>query len=80
MPIKDEGRFQNSQVDAVMVGEISLAKTGNEFWNIGGEVYVDDGSILSFKDNFSNLNGYVTFDNNGINPDMDLIASTMIAD
>ena len=80
VPIKDEGRFQNSQVDAVMVGEISLAKTGNEFWNIGGEVYIDDGSILSFKDNFSNLNGYVTFDNNGINPDMDLIASTMIAD
>ena len=80
IPIKDEGKFQNSQVDAVMTGEISLAKTGNEFWNIGGEVYIDDGSILSFKDNFTGLNGYVTFDNNGINPDMDLIASTTIAD
>ena len=80
VPIKDEGKFQNSQVDAIMTGEISLAKTGNEYWNIGGEVYIDDGSILSFKDNFTNLNGYVTFDNNGINPDMDLIASTTIAD
>ena len=80
VPIKDEGKFQNSQVDAIMTGEISLAKTGNEYWNIGGEVYIDDGSILSFKDNFTGLNGYVTFDNNGINPDMDLMASTTIAD
>ena len=80
VPIKNEGRFQNSQVDAIMVGEISLSKTGNDFWNIGGEVFIDDGSILSFKDNFSGLNGYVYFDNNGINPDMDLIASTAIAD
>ena len=80
VPIKDEGKFQNSQVDAKMTGEISLAKTGNEYWNIGGEVYIDDGSILSFKDNFTGLNGYVTFDNNGINPDMDLMASTTIAD
>ena len=80
VPIKDEGKFQNSQVDAIMTGEISLAKTGNEYWNIGGEVYIEDGSILSFKDNFTGLNGYVTFDNNGINPDMDLMASTTIAD
>ena len=80
IPIKDEGKFQNSQVDAMMIGEISISKTGNEFWNIGGEVYIDDGSILSFKDNFTGLNGYVTFDNNGINPNMDLMASTNIAD
>jgi len=80
IPIKDEGKFQNSQVDASMVGEISLSKIGNQFWNIGGEVYVEDGSILSFKDNFTGLNGYVTFDNNGINPNMDLTASTNIAD
>ena len=26
VPIKDEGKFQNSQVDAIMTGEISLAK------------------------------------------------------
>tara|TARA_X000001036_G_scaffold78778_2_gene70463 strand:+ start:149 stop:3952 length:3804 start_codon:yes stop_codon:yes gene_type:complete len=80
IPIKDEGKFQNSQVDATMVGEISVSKTGNEFWNIGGEIYINDGSILSFKDNFTGLNGYVTFDNNGINPNMDLMASTDIAD
>ena len=80
IPIKDEGKFQNSQVDAIMTGEISLAKTGSEYWNIGGEVYIEDGSILSFKDNFTGLNGYVIFDNNGINPDMDLMASTTIAD
>ena len=80
IPIKDEGKFQNSQVDASMVGEISLSKIGNQFWNIGGEVYIEDGSILSFKDNFTGLNGYVTFDNNGINPNMDLTASTNIAD
>ena len=80
IPIKDEGKFQNSQVDAIMIGEISLSKIGNQFWNIGGEVYIENGSILSFKDNFTGLNGYVTFDNNGINPNMDLTASTNIAD
>ena len=58
IPIKDEGKFQNSQVDASMIGEISLSKIGNQFWNIGGEVYIEDGSILSFKDNFTGLNGY----------------------
>ena len=45
IPIKDEGKFQNSQVDASMIGEISLSKIGNQFWNIGGEVYIEDGSI-----------------------------------
>tara|TARA_B100000949_G_C14274385_1_gene448873 strand:+ start:63 stop:2420 length:2358 start_codon:yes stop_codon:yes gene_type:complete len=80
IPIKDEGKFQNSQVDAFMVGKISLSKIGNQFWNIGGEVYIEDGSIFSYKDNFTGLNGYVTFDNNGINPNMDLTASTNIAD
>jgi hypothetical protein len=80
IPIKDEGKFQNSQVDALMIGEISLSKIGNQFWNIGGETYVEDGSIFSYKDNFTGLNGYVTFDNNGINPNMDLTAYTNIAD
>ena len=79
IPIKDEGKFQNSQVDAIMIGEISISKIGNQFWNIGGEVYIENGSILSFKDNFTGLNGYVTFDNNGINPNMDLTASTSIS-
>ena len=47
---------------------------------IGGEAYIENGSIFSYKDNFSGLNGYVTFDNNGINPNMDLTAYTNIAD
>ena len=80
IPIKGEGKFQNSQVDAIMIGEISLSKVGNQFWNIGGETYIENGSIFSYKDNFSGLNGYVTFDNNGINPSMDLTAYTTIAD
>ena len=80
IPIKGEGKFQNSQVDAIMIGEISLSKVGKQFWNIGGEAYIENGSIFSYKDNFSGLNGYVTFDNNGINPSMDLTAYTMIAD
>ena len=63
-----------------MVGKISLSKIGNQFWNIGGEVYIEDGSIFSYKDNFTGLNGYVKFDNNGINHNMDLTASTNIAD
>ena len=78
VPIKGEGKFQNSQVDAIMIGQISLSKIGDQFWSIGGEVFIEDGSIFSFKDNFKNLNGYVTFDNNGINPNMNLRAITNI--
>ena len=36
VPIRGQGTFQNSQVDALLAGEISLSKTGNQYWNFGG--------------------------------------------
>ena len=78
VPIRGQGTFQNSQVDALLAGEISLSKTGNQYWNFGGELFVEDGTVFSYKDNFEDLQGYVSFDNNGINPYMDVVAFTMV--
>ncbi|HIB32809.1 MAG TPA: hypothetical protein EYO45_06850 [Candidatus Marinimicrobia bacterium] len=78
VPIRGQGKFQNSQVDALLVGEISLSKIGNQYWNFGGELFVEDGTVFSYKDNFEDLQGYVSFDNNGVNPYMDVSAFTMI--
>ena len=78
IPIKGQARFQNSQVDAILQGELSVTKSGNRFWSLGGELIIEEGAIFSYKDNFDNLQGFITFDNDGINPYIDLIASTTI--
>ena len=36
--------------------------------DFGGEIFVEDGSVFSYKDNFKELQGYVNFDNKGFNP------------
>ena len=33
VPIRGQGKFQNSQVDALLMGEISISKIGNQYWN-----------------------------------------------
>jgi len=77
-PLRERVLFQNSQVDALVKGELKLNKVGHHDMNFDGEIFVEDGSVFSYKDNFKELRGYVTFDNNGFNPYMDLIAHTDI--
>jgi len=80
IPIKGSALFQNSQVDAIVTGELSLSQIGHQEIDFGGEIFVDDGHVFSYKDNFKGLEGYVSFDNKGFNPTMDLNAFTMIDD
>ena len=60
--------------------ELSLNQLGNQEIDFGGQIFVEDGSIFSYKDSFSNLPGIVNFDNKGFNPFIDASASTMIDD
>ena len=80
IPIRGESYFQNSQVDAKILGELSLNQLGSQEIDFGGQIFVEDGSIFSYKDSFSNLQGIVNFDNKGFNPFIDASASTMIDD
>jgi len=80
IPIRGSAFFQNSQVDATIVGELSLSQIGHQEIDFGGELFVEDGSVFSYKDNFDGLQGYISFDNKGFNPTMDLNAFTMIDD
>ena len=80
VPIKGTALFQNSQVDAIVTGELSLSQIGNQEMDFGGEIFVEDGSVFSYKDNFKGLNGYVRFDDLGFNPFFDVNAETFIDD
>ncbi|MEE3188676.1 MAG: translocation/assembly module TamB domain-containing protein, partial [Candidatus Neomarinimicrobiota bacterium] len=80
IPIRGQALFQNTQIDAKVGGELNLNQTGNQDMNFGGEIFVEDGNVFSYKDNFEGLQGYITFDNKGFNPIMNLVAHTDIDD
>lgn len=80
IPIRGSALFQNSQIDARVTGELSLSQIGHGEMDFGGEIFVEDGNVFSYKDNFEGLQGYVSFDNKGFSPIMDLNAFTMIDD
>ena len=80
IPIRGTALFQNSQIDAVVTGEMSISQIGHQEMDFGGEIFVEDGSVFSYKDNFKGLQGYVSFDNKGFNPLFDVNAFTMIDD
>jgi hypothetical protein len=80
IPIRESVLFQNSQIDAKVIGELSLSQIGHNEIDFGGELFVEDGNVFSYKDNFNELQGYVSFDNKGFNPFIDVNAFTMIDD
>ena len=80
IPIRGNSYFQNSQVDAKIFGELSLSKMGNQEIDFGGQIYIENGSVFSYKDNFNDLQGIINFDNKGFNPFIDANAYTMIDD
>ena len=80
IPITGKSYFKNSQIYAEVIGELNLAQIGNQEVDFGGQIIVEDGSVFSYKDNFEQLKGIVSFDNKGFNPNIDLSAQTMIDD
>ena len=80
IPITGSAFFKNSQVNAKVTGELNLAQIGNEEVDFGGQIIVEDGSVISFTDYFDELQGLVSFDNKGFNPYIDVNANTMVDD
>ena len=80
IPIIGSAFFKNSQINAKVAGELNLAQVGNEEVDFGGQIIVEDGSVISFTDYFDELQGLVSFDNKGFNPYIDVNANTMVDD
>ena len=79
-PIRGEVLFQNSQIDALVTGELSLSQFAEYDIDFGGEVIVNEGSFFYYRDEFKGLKGQVLFDNKGFNPYLDLSAYRSIDD
>ena len=80
IPFRSSAFFQNSQIDAEVLGEINLSQKGHQEIDFGGQIIVEDGNVFSYKDNFKELQGVVNFDNKGFNPFIDVSAFTFIDD
>ena len=80
IPIRGEAYFNNSQINAKVTGELNLSQVGNQEIDFGGQIIVEDGSVYSYTDYFTELKGSVSFDNKGFNPDINVTAATNIGD
>ncbi len=80
IPILGSAFFKNSQINAKVTGELNLGQIGNQEVDFGGQIIVEDGSVISFTDYFDELQGLVSFDNKGFNPYIDVSANTMVDD
>ena len=80
IPIRGEAYFNNSQINAKINGELNLSQVGNQEVDFGGQIIVEDGSVYSYTDYFTKLQGLVSFDNKGFNPNIDVSASTKIGE
>ncbi|MDP6533065.1 MAG: translocation/assembly module TamB domain-containing protein [Candidatus Marinimicrobia bacterium] len=77
-PIQQEFLLQNSQVDAIVTGDISISKFGESDSDFSGELMVSDGKFYYYHDVFKELRGPLVFDGKGFHPTMDISASTTI--
>lgn len=77
-PIDEEFLLQNSQVDAVVTGDITISKMGMAASDFSGELVVSEGKFYYYHDVFEDLNGSLVFDGKGFHPTMDISAYTKI--
>ena len=80
-PIQESFAIRNSQIDASILGEISMNRQNESDWNYSGEIELMEGEIYYYLgDVFKNLRGTMIMDGQGFNPFLDLTASTRIGD
>jgi hypothetical protein len=77
-PIKGKFTLVNDQLDAVFIGDVSINKFGNRETDFAGELIIDEGKFYYYGDVFTITDGYLTFDNRGFNPYLDITANTII--
>jgi len=77
-PIKGKFKLTNDQLDAVMIGDVSINQFGDREMDFAGELILDSGKFYYYGDIFTISEGYLTFDNHGFNPFLDISANTVI--
>lgn len=78
IPIKGKFTLTNDQLDAVFIGDISINQLGDREMDFAGELIIDEGKFYYYGDVFTITDGYLTFDNHGFNPYLDISANTII--
>jgi len=77
-PIKGKFKLTNDQFDAVLIGDVSINQFGDREMDFAGELIIDNGKFYYYGDVFTITEGYLTFDNHGFNPYLDITANTTI--
>jgi hypothetical protein len=77
-PIKGKFTMTNDQLDALFIGDVSINQFGDREMDFAGELIIDEGKFYYYGDVFTITNGYLTFDNHGFNPYLDISANTII--
>ena len=77
-PIKGKFTLTNDQFDAVFIGDASINQFGDREMDFAGELIIEEGKFYYYGDIFTITEGYLTFDNNGFNPYLDISANTII--
>ena len=77
-PIKGKLSLSNDQLEAVMIGDVSINQFGDREPDFAGELIIEEGKFYYYRDVFIIEEGYLTFDNRGFNPYMDIVANTEI--
>ena len=77
-PIKGKFTLTNDQLDAVFIGDVSINQFGDREMDFAGELIIDEGKFYYYGDVFTITDGYLTFDNHGFNPYLDISANTII--
>ena len=63
---------------AVLIGDASINQFGDREMDFAGELIIEEGKFYYYGDVFTITEGYLTFDNNGFNPYLDVSANTII--
>jgi len=77
-PIKGKFTLSNDQFDAVLIGDASINQFGDREMDFAGELVIEEGKFYYYGDIFTITEGYLTFDNHGFNPFLDISANTVI--
>ncbi|MFQ6605662.1 MAG: translocation/assembly module TamB domain-containing protein [Fidelibacterota bacterium] len=79
-PIIGKLTFINSQIEAVLSGEVSYSKLGNFPTDYAGELQLEEGKYYYYGDIFTITYGYLALEGKGFNPYMEIEANTVIKD
>ncbi|MFC1566066.1 translocation/assembly module TamB domain-containing protein [Candidatus Neomarinimicrobiota bacterium] len=78
IPIKGKMSLSSDQFNAVLTGHVNINQLGSRNMDLAGELIIEKGEFYYYGDIFKITGGKLLFDNNGFNPQMDILANTTI--